>query len=143
MIVFDLKCSRAHVFEAWFDSSSDYEAQKRRGLVSCPACGTGDVVKAVMAPAVSPKGNRMAGDTEFRVEEARMRALRAEVESNCDYVGRAFATEARARHHLSDGADPAPRGIYGEASLSEAAELISDGIPVAPLPFRPRRLADA
>ena len=143
MIVFDLKCSRAHVFEAWFDSSSDYEAQKRRGLVSCPTCGTGDVEKAVMAPAVSPKGNRVAADTEFRVEEARMRALRAEVESNCDYVGRAFATEARARHDLADGADPAPRGIYGEASLSEAVELISDGIPVAPLPFRPRRLTDA
>ena len=34
MIVFDLKCGQSHIFEAWFDSSSDYEAQKARGLVA-------------------------------------------------------------------------------------------------------------
>ena len=143
MIVFDLKCSMAHTFEAWFGSSSDYEAQKARGLVSCPIGGADEVEKAVMAPAVSPKGNRISVHAEREAEADRLRALRTEVEANCDYVGRAFASEARARHELGEGADRAPRGIYGEASLLEAAELISDGIPVAPLPFRPRRLADA
>ena len=143
MIVFDLKCGQSHIFEAWFDSSSDYEAQKARGLVACPMCGTAEVDKAVMAPAVSPKGNRLVTAAERQAEAARLKALRAEVEANCDYVGREFAAEARARHEAADSGEPAPRGIYGEASLAEAAELISDGIPVAPLPFRPRRLADA
>ena len=154
MIVFDLKCSEAHVFEAWFDSSADYEAQKARGLVSCPMCGSEDVDKAVMAPAVSAKGNRIVPSAERQAETARLQALRAEVEANCDYVGRNFASEARARHQTAESADePAdpekpgailpPRGIYGEASLAEAVDLISEGIPVAPLPFRPRRLADA
>ena len=143
MIVFDLKCGQSHIFEAWFDSSSDYEAQKARGLVACPMCGTAEVDKAVMAPAVSPKGNRLVTAAERQTEAARLKALRAEVEANCDYVGREFAAEARARHEAADTGEPAPRGIYGEASLAEAAELISDGIPVAPLPFRPRRLADA
>jgi hypothetical protein len=143
MIVFDLKCGQSHIFEAWFDSSSDYEAQKARGLVACPMCGTAEVDKAVMAPAVSPKGNRLVTAAERQTEAARLKALRAEVEANCDYVGREFAAEARARHEAADTGEPAPRGIYGEASLAEAAELISEGIPVAPLPFRPRRLADA
>ena len=143
MIVFDLKCCQSHIFEAWFDSSSDYEAQKARGLVACPMCGTAEVDKAVMVPAVSPKGNRLVTSAERQTEAARLKALRAEVEANCDYVGREFAAEARARHEAADSGEPAPRGIYGEASLAEAAELISDGIPVAPLPFRPRRLADA
>lgn len=143
MIVFDLKCGQSHIFEAWFDSSSDYEAQKARGLVACPMCGTAEVDKAVMAPAVSPKGNRLVTAAERQAEAARLKALRAEVEANCDYVGREFAAEARARHEAADSGEPAPRGIYGEASLAEAAELISEGIPVAPLPFRPRRLADA
>ena len=143
MIVFDLKCGQSHIFEAWFDSSSDYEAQKARGLVACPMCGTAEVDKAVMAPAVSPKGNRLVTAAERQAEAARLKALRAEVEANCDYVGREFAAEARARHEAADTGEPAPRGIYGEASLAEAAELISEGIPVAPLPFRPRRLADA
>ncbi|PZU46464.1 MAG: DUF1178 domain-containing protein [Sphingomonas sp.] len=155
MIVFDLKCGETHVFEAWFDSSADYEAQKARGLVSCPMCGSEDVDKAVMAPAVSPKGNRIVTAAERQAETARLQALRAEVEANCDYVGRNFASEARARHQAAESADeqpddlakpgavPPPRGIYGEASLAEAVDLISEGIPIAPLPFRPRRLADA
>ncbi|MBC8095157.1 MAG: DUF1178 family protein [Akkermansiaceae bacterium] len=36
MIIFDLKCAPlGHVFEAWFASSEDYEAQAARGLVVC------------------------------------------------------------------------------------------------------------
>src|SRR3546814_4404675 len=58
MIVFDIRCSSAHVFEAWFGSTEDWEDQRRRKLVSCPVCGSGEVEKAVMAPAVAAKGNR-------------------------------------------------------------------------------------
>lgn len=143
MIVFDLKCAASHVFEAWFDSSADYDAQKERGLVSCPLCGSAEIEKSVMAPAVSPKGNQLPTPAERQAQMARLRAYKAEVEANCDYVGRDFASEARARHEARDEADAAPRGIYGEASLAEAVELISDGIAVTPLPFRPTRLADA
>ncbi len=32
MIVFDLKCSNDHVFEAWFGTSEDYVGQQARGL---------------------------------------------------------------------------------------------------------------
>ncbi|TPE58541.1 DUF1178 family protein [Sandaracinobacter neustonicus] len=158
MILFDLKCGQSHIFEGWFGSSADYEAQQARGLVSCPICGSAEVDKAVMAPAVSPKGNRVVTAAERQAETARLQALRAEVEANCDYVGRDFATQARARHEATeraangatangaeaDSTAQAPaRGIYGEASLAEAVDLLSEGIPVAPLPFRPRRLADA
>lgn len=144
MIVFDLKCEGAHVFEAWFSSSEDYAAQKARGFVSCPTCGSAEVDKAVMAPAVPAKGNRLVTDAERKAHAERLKALKAEVEANCDYVGADFAREARARFTdpPADNED-APRGIYGEASLAQAADLIADGIPVAPLPFRPRRLADA
>jgi hypothetical protein len=144
MIVFDLRCDRSHVFEAWFSSSADYAAQKDRGLVSCPLCGSAQVDKAVMAPAVPAKGNRLVTDTDRRAHADRLKALKAEVESSCDYVGPDFAREARSRFSApkADSATP-PRGIYGEASLAQAADLIADGIPVAPLPFRPRRLADA
>ena len=53
MIVFDLQCQTlGHRFEGWFASSEDFAAQQVRGLVSCPQCGSGDVIKAPMAPAV-------------------------------------------------------------------------------------------
>ncbi len=129
MIVYDLACSRDHRFEAWFDSSAAYDEQRARGLVSCPLCDCAEIVKAAMAPAI---GGRHAEDRD------RLAALRAEVESTFDYVGDRFAEVARERHANGD-----TRGAYGEATLAAAIELARDGIPVAPLPFRPRRLADA
>ncbi len=62
-------------------------------------------------------------------------ALKAEVEKNSDYVGKDFASQARAMH---DGSAP-ERSIYGEANLAEAKALIEEGVPVAPLPFIPTR----
>ena len=57
MIVFDLHCEHGHKFEGWFGSSADYEDQLARGLIACPDCGTVQVSKAPMAPAVPVKGN--------------------------------------------------------------------------------------
>jgi len=156
MIVFDLRCGGGHVFEAWFGSSEAFSGQQEGGLVRCPICDDQQVEKALMAPAVSAKSNRGGGggDRARKAELARLAAIQAEVEQNCDYVGRAFANEARVRHAAGrteakekDGADavPAekPRGIFGEASVGEVIELIDEGIAIEPLPFRSRRSADA
>lgn len=142
MIVFDLRCSRDHVFEAWFGSTGDFETQKAAGYVECPLCNCREIEKAVMAPAVSPKGNRMVTDGERKADLKRLAAMQADVEAQCDYVGRSFVSEARARHQQGE-AGASPRGIVGEATMSDAIELIEEGIPVAPLPFRPRHRADA
>ncbi|PZN97632.1 MAG: DUF1178 domain-containing protein [Alphaproteobacteria bacterium] len=128
MIVFDLRCDRAHVFEAWFGSSDDYEGQRARGLIACPLCGNADVGKAVMAPAVGAKGNSSEADGR-----SALLAAQRKLEAASDYVGGAFAVTARALH---DG-DMLPRSIYGEATLAEARALAEDGIPVLPLPFTP------
>lgn len=144
MIVFDLKCSREHVFEAWFDSSAAFDSQKARGFVECPMCGCPEVAKAVMAPAVPAKGNRQPDDAERKEQLRQLAVYQAEVESRCDYVGTGFAAEARARHgRPSDAKAQGQRGIIGEASLSDALELVSEGIEVTPLPFRVRQKADA
>jgi hypothetical protein len=70
---------------------------------------------------------------------ATMAELQANVEANSDYVGDRFADEARAIHLGESDA----RSIYGEATLADARALHDEGIAVAPLPFRPRRTADA
>lgn len=64
-----------------------------------------------------------------------IRKLRHEVETNSDYVGDRFATEARAIH---EGSSP-KRSIWGEARREDARKLVEDGIPVSPLPFTPQR----
>ena len=53
MIRFSLRCDKAHEFEGWFRSSSDFDAQIQRNLLACPVCGSTSVQKALMAPAVT------------------------------------------------------------------------------------------
>ena len=40
MIRYTLRCEQDHAFESWFQSSSAYDQQVKRKLVSCPACGS-------------------------------------------------------------------------------------------------------
>ena len=58
MIRYSLQCERGHAFESWFQSSAAYESQVKRKLVSCPACGSARVEKAIMAPRIVGKKGR-------------------------------------------------------------------------------------
>jgi hypothetical protein len=98
------------------------------------------VGKALMAPALRQGGDGAAADRPAPPSdlETALAALRRQVEENSDYVGLNFAAEAR-RIHAGDAPE---RSIYGEARADEARRLIEDGVPVAPLPFVPRRKAN-
>lgn len=146
MIRYSLKCTAEHSFDSWFQSAAAFDALAVAGHVTCPNCGSHDIIKTLMAPAVSPA--RKAGtsaleqptlntplSTPANPQEEAIKALRAEVEANSDYVGKAFAAEARKMH---EGTAP-PRAIHGEARLDEAKKLVEDGVPVMPLPFMPPR----
>jgi hypothetical protein len=140
MIVFDLVCSAAHRFEAWFGSSADYDDQSQRGLLACPVCGSGTVGKAVMAPAVPAKSNQTAGGASVANEDpmARLLMMQRAFEASSDYVGDRFAEEARAIHRNGES-----RSVHGEASPDEVKALREEGVPLLPLPFRPRARSDA
>ncbi|WP_294353912.1 DUF1178 family protein [uncultured Sphingomonas sp.] len=131
MIVFDLRCSGDHVFEAWFGSTAAYEDQRARGLLACPICGTDEVEKAVMAPRVGAKGNSVAasGKPDIKSLLNAVASAQAAALKDSNWVGRDFATEARAIH---DGEKP-NRLIHGQATPAEARALIDEGVPVAPL----------
>ena len=58
MIRYSLRCDRDHAFESWFQSSAAYDSQVRRKLVTCPACGSAKVEKAIMAPRIVGKKGR-------------------------------------------------------------------------------------
>jgi hypothetical protein len=134
MIIFDLKCApQGHVFEAWFGSSEDYEAQRARGLVACPICGAGEVEKAPMAPRVGATGSQDQAPAPEAVKAALadMAAAQKKLLAGSDFVGDKFADEARAIHLGESEA----RAIHGQATPQEAEDLRDEGIPVAPLPF--------
>jgi hypothetical protein len=156
MIRYALRCDKDHTFESWFQSSSAYESQVKRKLVTCPLCGSAKVDKAIMAPRIVGKKGRgratpppepattatpeatpsestslmMAQEKELRTK---LKELRDHIVKNADNVGERFANEARAMHY----GDKEHRPIYGEASPDEAKSLIDEGIEVSPLPTLP------
>ena len=138
MIHFNLTCNNEHEFEGWFQSGAAFDAQVKKGQVTCPVCDVAAVRKAPMAPAVSPKGGRTprAGDTGAQAANlhGKLRELRAAVEKNCENVGDKFADEARKIHYGETQA----RGIYGNTSNDEARELRDEGVPFARIPWTKR-----
>ena len=152
MIRYSLRCERGHGFESWFQSSSAYDSQVKRKLVTCPACGSAKVEKAIMAPQIVSKKGRdstapvpaapadvtapastplmMAQERELR---AKLKELRDHIVKNADNVGERFPNEARKMHY----GDIEHRPIYGEASPDEARSLIEEGVEVSPLPVLP------
>ena len=142
MIVFDLKCGKGHVFEAWFRDNATFETQCNDRKIECPVCGRTNIEKAPMAPniAVSNAARGVMSDkaAEDTVTAAKFistcRAIREEVEKNSDYVGPRFAEEARRIHY----GETDKRSIYGEASDRDAQELHEEGVPIAAIPWIPR-----
>lgn len=63
MILFTLRCARGHQFEAWFRDGDGFEAQRKAGVIACPACGETTVEKALMAPRLGkpPRRSRRLG----------------------------------------------------------------------------------
>lgn len=144
MIRYSLRCDENHTFEAWFKSSADFDRQAKRKLVTCPECGSTKVSKALMAPNVSTSRSKSREVTVANPEAtaalekkrelmALLSKLRAEVERNAEYVGPRFAEEALKMHYE----EVDKRGIYGEATLDEARELLDEGVEFLPLPQLP------
>jgi len=192
MILFALRCSADHQFEAWFRNGAAYDEQAAAHQIACPICGDTVVGKAPMAPRIA-KGVAKAADRAREQAEAvaanaqpmaspaapatassavlpapisasvplpnaadvvaalppslndsqreavaevmrQLTEVRRSVEKNCDYVGERFAEEARRIHY----GETDPRGIYGEASDEEVAELHEEGVTFHRIPWIPR-----
>ena len=151
MKVLNLQCAHQHGFEGWFGSEEDYLSQLARGLVSCPLCGDSQIEKKLTAPRLNLRtgrgddtgsagghqavslSNNHASSPELATLQARMLKALREVMANTEDVGDRFASEARAMHH----GERVHREIRGKASVSEALELIEEGIEVLPLPMLP------
>ena len=156
MIIFDLACEHGHAFEGWFNSSSDYDDQLRRGLLVCANCGSTAIRRVPSAPhlaisssrvpqaissatpTVSPhqasaaQGASKAAATASAAGsfEQAYQQLMAAIVARTEDVGSQFAEEARKIHYL----EAPERAIRGQASDEEYEELRDEGIDVLRLP---------
>jgi hypothetical protein len=162
MIRYTLVCNKRHEFESWFANSTAYDKQVKRGLVTCPMCGSPKVEKALMTPrlartdtssarsivpaappaaeaapaapaaATPPTPVAMISPQEQEFRQ-KLRELRDHLVRNADNVGPRFPEEARKMHY----GEAEHRSIYGIASPEEAKELHEEGIEFSPLPVLP------
>ena len=158
MIRYALHCEQGHDFESWFASSEAYDKQVKRKLVTCPACGSPKVEKAIMAPRLArtdkgrsntaeaveapampapaspdPKAPVAMISPQEREFRQKLKELRDHLTKNAEHVGPRFPEEARKMHY----GEIEHRSIYGEASPDEAKELFDEGIEFHPLPVLP------
>lgn len=137
MISFRLSCEKDHLFDAWFRNSDDFEMQAKRGLVECPKCGSHDVSKALMAPAVTTSVEKsslsLVQGADQKKALAKMTELARNIRENAEDVGTRFAEEARKIHY----GEADQRGIYGKATTDEAKSLAEEGVDFFPLPSLP------
>ena len=146
MIRYALVCEQQHSFESWFQNSAAFDKQAKRGLVSCPVCGSAKVEKAIMAPRLGAAAREQAAEAAPEVKtpvamvspqerelRTKLKELRDYLTTNADHVGPRFPEEARKMHY----GEIEHRSIYGEASPDEAKELAEEGIEFHPLPMLP------
>ena len=145
MIKYRLGCTDGHEFESWFRNIAEYDAQSRSGAVACPLCGSTEITKQPMAPAVvSGRGNAglpapqqtPADPTSSAPMANVLRAFKKAVLENSEDVGGRFAEEAR-KIHFGDAEE---RNIRGSATVEEAQALYQDGVPFGVLPPLPEDL---
>lgn len=165
MIRYSLTCASGHAFESWFPSSASYDAQRGRGLVTCPSCGSGEVEKAVMAPSVArtdhdrtdrprdPAGmpqpeNAPADGAPAEAPaappmpvmsrpEGELRDLLRQIREHVVKTSDYVGDDfADLARKMHDG-EIEHRSIYGEATTDEVKALREDEVEVFPLPVLP------
>jgi hypothetical protein len=150
MKVLDLRCAHGHGFEGWFASEGDYASQQERGLVECPLCGEKSVDRLPSAPrlnlgAAPPAERRPApvpsagmptpptpSPEAVTLQNMWVEAVKHVMERTED-VGERFSEEARKIHY----GEAESRGIRGQATPEQRAELADEGIEVVSLPVPP------
>jgi hypothetical protein len=55
MIHYQLHCAAAHDFDGWYKDSAAFDQLCASGLVECPHCGSPEVTRALMAPAIASR----------------------------------------------------------------------------------------
>ena len=129
MIRYSLACVGEHEFEAWFSNSKAYDVQRKRKLVECPVCGTHDVRKQIMAPAIRAS-EKSVQETPEAMAAKMAGEIRRHIADTHDYVGDRFADEARSMYY----GEAEMRPVWGEVTPEIAKDLIEEGVPAMPLP---------
>jgi len=136
MIVFNLICKVcSSEFEGWFDSTNEFENQKRKKMINCPSCNSFTVNKTLTTPNLPVKSNSRKHSKIKKAMANDIKKFKKIIEKNFDYVGENFTEEAKKMKYGEKEEKP----IYGEATIEQTKELAEEEINVVPLPWSPTK----
>ena len=121
MIIFDLQCDQEHSFEGWFEDLKDLQRQIKKGLVSCPVCGSAQVRRV---PSSFGIAKARSGADQEKAAQLLGQSLKRYFVENFEDVGPQFAKEALKIHY---GAEEA-RNIRGVSTAEEEKMLKEEGV---------------
>ena len=152
MIKYKLKCktefcSNQKEFDGWFQNIKAFENQKKQGLITCPICGSDEIVKLLTTPSLNTtkkfkdvknkinstliaEDNLMA-NTNLKNVSTILRTIKKEIQKNSTFVGKEFVSQVRSMKEGKIKEKP----IHGHGSNKEIQELRDDGIDVLNIPW--------
>mgnify|MGYP001364309173 CR=1 FL=1 len=154
MIKYKLKCNSSYCleekeFDGWFQNIEAYEKQKTHGLISCPICGSDDVVKSLTTPSLkkikkmkqenelnqinktSKVNDNIVVNENFKNISTILRTIKKEIQKNSTFVGDQFVSKVRSMKQGKIREKP----IYGHGTNKEIQELRDEGIDVVNVPW--------
>ena len=155
MVIYDLVCANNHGFEGWFKNNEDYEAQQEAKLIRCPACDSQIVKRKPSTIKISGKKSNTGNQTveklpsenqrddsvsamHFTSTAEQVRTIRHYIESNFEDVGNDLPNEVRKMHY----GEVDQRGIRGQATAKEVADLAEEGIDLYAIPVGTKNKKD-
>ena len=151
LICRSLNCNNKENFDAWFQNIDAFEYQKSKGLVSCPICGSDNIIKSLTTPSLRMAKTNILKKHEYEKNidknysptisdavynnklTAVLRSIKKEIQKNSENVGNNFVKEAR---KMKEGKIE-EKSIYGHGSKVEIEELKDEGIDVINIPWVP------
>ena len=139
MKVYNLQCQFGHIFEGWFRSADEFDAQSNKGILSRPVCEDNVVTRLPSAAHIqnpksshSSKQNKMSPNNNSVDPDLQRKLIEVaqHIFNNAENVGDKFASEARKIHQK----ESEERTIYGTATLEESRQLKEEGIDVMSIP---------
>ena len=128
MIAYDLQCVAGHAFEGWFENAEQFDSQKKKGLVTCPVCGSSEVERVLSTFGIARQRHQ---NDEVANHLNPLEIVSRFVEKNFEDVGAEFSKEALKMHYgVAD-----QRNIRGVSTEQEENILRDEGVEFFKVPI--------
>ena len=142
-----IHCSEKNEFDGWFQNFEVFETQMAEGLITCPLCGSHNIIKLLATPNVRKVKPQTSENIKFENNSSIinseknyfgnenvvtiLRTIKKEIQKNSTFVGDKFVSKVRSMKEGKISKKP----IHGHGTNKQIQELRDDGIDVVSIPW--------